>query len=160
MSKTKKIILAANLLLVLGFFVFAVSKYEKGLANSTEILLKLWTIDPRSLMQGDYMELHNYSLMWQIPRDADSTYVVVKVAPDKEVTFERLQNDRTLHEGELLLRYTRDSNGRVCIGAETFFFQEGTADKYTNARYALVKVDPDGNCTLVGLCDAEKKLIK
>ena len=159
MSKTKKIILAVNLLLVLGFFVYAVSKYEERLANSTEILLQLGPVDPRSLMQGDYMEL-DYSLRWQIPRYADSTYIVVKVAPDKEATFERLQNDKTLHEGELLLRYTRDSKGKVCIGAETYFFQEGTDYKYSYAQYGLVKVDSDGNCTIVGLCNAEKELIK
>lgn len=160
MSKTKKIILAANLLLVLGFYVIAVSKYEERLANSTEILLELFPHDPRSLMQGDYMELTDFPLGWRIPRNDDSRFIVVKVAPDKEVTYVRMQNDRTLHEGELLLRYTRDDRGRVSFGTETFFFQEGTADKYTNAQYALVKVDPDGNCILVGLCDAEKQLIK
>lgn len=158
MSKTKKIILAINLLLVLVFFVLSVLSKEATLANSRQILVQLAPVDPRSLMQGDYMAL-NYSITWRI-WDGDGKYVVVKVDDDNVATFVRQQDDKTLNDGELLLRWTTNKRGRKSIGADNYFFQEGTGDKYAYARYGLLRVDSDGNCTLVGLCDAEKQLIK
>ena len=158
MSKTKKIILAINLLLVLVFFVLSVLSKEATLANSRQILVQLAPVDPRSLMQGDYMAL-NYSITGRI-RDNGGKYVVVKVDDDNVATFVRQQNDKTLNDGELLLRWTTNKRGRKSIGADNYFFQEGTGDKYAVAHYGLLRVDSDGNCVLVGLCDREKQMIK
>jgi uncharacterized membrane-anchored protein len=158
MSKTKKIILAINLLSVLVFFVLSVLSKEATLANSRQILVKLAPVDPRSLMQGDYMAL-NYSITGRI-RDNGGKYVVVKVDDDNVATFVRQQNDKNLNDGELLIRWTTNKRGRKSIGADNYFFQEGTGDKYAVAHYGLLRVDSDGNCILVGLCDAEKQLIK
>lgn len=158
MSKTKKIILAINLLLVLVFFVLSVLSKEATLANSRQILVQLAPVDPRSLMQGDYMAL-NYSITGRI-WDNGGKYVVVKVDDDNVATFVRQQNDKTLNDGELLIRWTTNKRGRKSIGADNYFFQEGTGDKYAVAHYGLLRVDSDGNCVLVGLCDREKQLIK
>ena len=158
MSKTKKIILAINLLLVLVFFVLSVLSKEATLANSRQILVQLAPVDPRSLMQGDYMAL-NYSITGRI-RDNGGKYVVVKVDDDNVATFVRQQDDKTLNDGELLLRWTTNKRGRKSIGADNYFFQEGTGDKYAVAHYGLLRVDSDGNCILVGLCDREKQMIK
>ena len=158
MSKTKKIILAINLLLVLVFFVLSVLSKEATLANSRQILVQLAPVDPRSLMQGDYMAL-NYSITGRI-RDNGGKYVVVKVDDDNVATFVRQQNDKTLNDGELLIRWTTNKRGRKSIGADNYFFQEGTGDKYAVAHYGLLRVDSDGNCVLVGLCDREKQMIK
>jgi len=158
MNKTKKIILAVNLLLVLGFFVLSVVGKEETLANSRQILVQLAPVDPRSMMQGDYMAL-NYSITRRI-WDNDGKYVVVKVDGDNVATFVRQQDDKTLKDGELLLRWTTNKFGRKSIGADNYFFQEGTGDKYAGAHYGLLRVDSDGNCILVGLCDKDKQLIK
>ena len=158
MSKTKKIILAINLLLVLVFFVLSVLSKEATLANSRQILVQLAPVDPRSLMQGDYMAL-NYSITGRI-WDGDGKYVVVKVDDDNVATFVRQQDDKTLNDGELLLRWTTNKRGRKSIGADNYFFQEGTGDKYAVAHYGLLRVDSDGNCILVGLCDRHKQLIE
>ena len=158
MSKTKKIILAINLLLVLVFFVLSVLSKEATLANSRQILVQLAPVDPRSLMQGDYMAL-NYSITGRI-WDNGGKYIVVKVDNDNVATFVRQQNDKTLNDGELLLRWTTNKRGRKSIGADNYFFQEGTGDKYAVAHYGLLRVDSDGNSVLVGLCDREKQMIK
>lgn len=150
--------MAANLLLVLGIFVFSVVNKENILANSRQILVQLAPVDPRSLMQGDYMAL-NYSITWRI-WDGDGKYVVVKVDDDNVATFVRQQDDKTLNDGELLLRWTTNKRGRKSIGADNYFFQEGTGDKYAVAHYGLLRVDSDGNCVLVGLCDWHKQLIE
>ena len=162
MSKLYKKILVANLLLVLGFFAYSVVSKERLIANSTEILLRLAPVDPRSLMQGDYMQL-NYALLNQLWSKDSCDYVVVKVGSDKVAEYERVQNNTYTAPGEVLLRIRRNGRvlgSRVSFGAEQYFFQEGTGQKYENAKYGLLKVDADGNCILVGLCDSEKRLIK
>lgn len=160
MSKIKKILLALNLLLVFGFFAFSVVKKESLYTDGTEILLKLAPVDPRSLMQGDYMKL-NYEITNHIRiGNGIDKYIVVKVDSDNVANFERQQDSKELKEGELLIRYRVNNIGRVCIGAENYFFQEGTGNKYAHAEYGLLKVDDEGNCVLVGLCDKDKQIIK
>jgi len=120
--------------------------------------VQLAPVDPRSLMQGDYMAL-NYSITGRIWDDGGK-YVVVKVDDNNVATFVRQQNDKNLNDGELLIRWTTNKRGRISIGADNYFFQEGTGDKYAYARYGLLRVDSDGNCVLVGLCDWHKQLIE
>ena len=160
MSKTYKLILAINLVLVLGLFSFSVIKKETLLNNGREILLRLAPVDPRSLMQGDYMRL-DYQILRQIDYEENSTnkYIVVKVGSDNVAEYVRVQNDKNLFEGELLIRYKEEEWTRR-IGAENYFFQEGTGDKYADAEYGLIKADADGNCMLIGLCNSDKQLIK
>ena len=158
MSKKYKIVLAANLILVLAFFAFSVIQEETLMSNGTEILLRLAPVDPRSLMQGDYMAL-DFEVTRKISYDSKSGYVVVKVGDDKVAEFVRVQNDKDVNDGEHLIRYKRQS-GRLSIGADNYFFQEGSGKKFENAKYGLLKVDPDGNSILIGLCNEDGRLIE
>ena len=158
MSKKYKIVLAANLILVLAFFAFSVIQKETLIGKGTEVLLRLAPVDPRSLMQGDYMAL-NYQILRQIDYKSKSGYVVVKVGSDRVADFVRFQDGKDVNDGEHLIRYKRQS-GRLSIGADNYFFQEGSAKKFENAKYGLLKVDSDGNSILVGLCDKDGRLIE
>lgn len=155
--KIKKHILAFALPLVLvAIAVVAIFNFKS--TGNNEILLKLAPVDPRSLIQGDYMAL-DYELMWEIRYKGDYRFVVVTVDDNRVATFNRLQNDSTQNAGELLLRYKRDGN-KITFGAEHFFFNTDSVEKYQQAEYALIKVDPAGRCQLVGVCDNEKRLIE
>ena len=158
MNKTFKIVLAANLILVLAFFAISVVKKETLIGNGTEILLRLAPVDPRSLMQGDYMAL-DYEILRKIDYQSESGYVVVKVGNDKVAEFVRIQGDKPVNVGELVIRYKRDL-GRLSIGADNYFFQEGSAKKFEKAVYGLLKVDADGNSVLVGLCNSDGRMIE
>ena len=158
MSKKYKIVLAANLILVLAFFAFSVIQKETLFAKGAEILLRLAPVDPRSLMQGDYMAL-NYEIFREIDYRSESGYLVVKVGRDRVAEFVRVQNDKDVNDGEHLIRYKRQS-GRLSIGADNYFFQEGSGKKFENAKYGLLKVDSGGNSILVGLCDKDGRLIE
>ena len=158
MSKKYKIVLAANLILVLAFFAFSVIQKETLIAKGTEILLRLAPVDPRSLMQGDYMAL-DYEIMREIGYKSKSGYIVVKVDGDRVAEFVRIQDDQDVNDGEFIIRYKRNS-GRLSVGADNYFFQEGSAKKFENAKYGLLKVDSDGNSILVGLCDEKGRLIE
>ncbi len=158
MSKNYKIILAANLILVLVFFAFSVVQKEALIGKGSEILLRLAPVDPRSLMQGDYMAL-NYEILSEIDYNSKSGYIVVEAGRDRVAKFVRVQSGKDVKDGELLIRY-KTHLGRLTIGADNYFFQEGSAKKYEKAKYGLLKVDSDGNGILVGLCDGDGQLIK
>ena len=158
MSKKYKIVLAANLILVLAFFAFSVVQKETLIAKGTEVLLRLAPVDPRSLMQGDYMAL-DYEIIREIGYKSKSGYVVVKVGNDRVAEFVRIQDGKGVNNGEFIIRYKRH-NGRLTVGADNYFFQEGSAKKFENAKYGLLKVDSDGNSILVGLCDKDGRLIE
>ena len=158
MSKNYKIVLATNLILVLVFFAFSVVQKETLIGKGTEVLLRLAPVDPRSMMQGDYMAL-NYQIFDKIGYDSKSGYIVVTVGSDRIAKFVRLQSGKNVNDGEFIIRYKRDL-GRLTIGADNYFFQEGSAKKYEKAKYGLLKVDSDGNSILVGLCNDDGLLIE
>lgn len=127
---------------------------ERLLAAGTPILLELAPIDPRSLIQGDYMVL-DYAISRGVQPAAfpDDGLLVLRVDERNVATFERLHApELALREGERLLRY-RVRGGRLRLGAEAFFFQEGHADLYSGARFGELRVAPSGASVLVGLRD-------
>lgn len=171
MSKLKLFIISANMLLVLLFFGFNIVKNEKVLSEGETVLLALRPVDPRSLMQGDYMTLHYEVCNHIYGLEAElNKFCVVQLDDDRVAHFVSLTNDAAvaLREDELLLRYSLEKNSWgekfYTIGSDSYFFQEGTGDKYAGAKYGLLKVvtkgEMIGTCSLVGLCDADKNLIK
>lgn len=171
MSKLKLFIISANMVLVLLFFGFNIVKNEKVLSEGEIVLLELRPVDPRSLMQGDYMTLHYEVCNHIYGLEAESNkFCVVQLDDDRVAHFVSLTNDAAvaLREDELLLRYSLEKNSWgekfYTIGSNSYFFQEGTAIKYETAKYGMLKVvtkgELIGTCSLVGLCDADKNLIK
>lgn len=171
MSKLKLFIISANMLLVLLFFGFNIVKNEKVLSEGETVLLQLRPVDPRSLMQGDYMTLHYEVCNHIYGLEAESNkFCVVQLDDDRVAHFVSLTNDAAvaLREDELLLRYSLEKNNWgekfYTIGSDSYFFQEGTANKYATAKYGMLKVvtkgEMIGTCSLVGLCDENKKLIE
>ncbi|MEO7910503.1 MAG: GDYXXLXY domain-containing protein [Roseiflexaceae bacterium] len=140
---------AALVLVVTNVLIF---QKERLLASPQLILLELTPVDPRSMIQGDYMALA-YAIAREAPEQdlpADGR-LVVAIDADKVARFLRVYAPATaLASGEQLLRY-RIRDGRLHIGSEAFFFQEGTADAYEQARYAELRVDSSGESLLVGL---------
>ena len=57
MKKYSRILIIVNLILLLGYFNWSVYKKEQILKDGRLVLLQLVPVDPRSLMQGDYMRL-------------------------------------------------------------------------------------------------------
>ena len=57
MKKYKWIIILLNLVLLLIYFNYSVVKKEELLKNAQFVLFELAPVDPRSLIQGDYMTL-------------------------------------------------------------------------------------------------------
>jgi len=163
MKQIKWFVIFGNLLFVLFFFNYSVIKKEMTLKKGKLVLLKLAPVDPRSLMQGDYMSLR-YDIgqsMWKYNDSLEyKGYCIVKLDSNNVAERVRFQSGKKpLNEGELLIKY-RKRKWDISIGAESYFFQEGTAEKYEKAKYGAVKVDKNGNSILIGLYDENIKFIE
>lgn len=151
-----------NFVFWLGFVILAgvmsvmVLHKERVLASGQTVLLRLAPVDPRSLMQGDYMDLR-YEVARSVPESGtpDEGSLVLRLDENEVGHFVRVHGDEPLGPGEILLRYKR--RGSVRLGAESFFFQEGQAERYGRARYGELKVHADGKSVLVGLRDKDFK---
>ncbi len=144
-----------GLLLALGVANVAIAGKERLLTNGIPMLVELAPVDPRSLIQGDYMRLE-----YRIARDMgyvdwprDGRMVV---ALDRGVaSFVRRHDEASpLGPNEHLLRY-RIRGGRVRIGTDAFYFQEGHAARFETARYGELRVDANGESVLRSLQDAD-----
>ena len=126
------------------------------------ILLELTPVDPRSLMQGDYMIL-SYQIADEVMEKRIPTkgYCVVRLDSNQVAKRVRFQKKQTpLYQDEHLIEYTSPDFWTVNIGAESFFFQEGEAAKYDKAKYGGLRIDKHGNSVLIGLYSQDLKLIK
>ena len=148
-----------GLVLILAFFNWSVAKKEALLRDGKTLLIELAPVDPRSLIQGDYMRLE-YRIARDLsghnewPRDGQ---LVVTASADNVATFVRRHEEGTpLAAGEHLLHYRR-RGGRIKIGTDAFFFQEGHAPRYERARYGELRVDGSGESLLVGLRDEQRQ---
>lgn len=161
MNKYKWIIILLNLVVLLVFINNSIIKKEAILSEGKLVLLELAPVDPRSLMQGDYMNLrYKISAGDRFNSISKRGYYVVQLQPNGIAKKVRLQPDKTpLNDSEYLIQYT--SGGRnLNIGAESYFFQEGHAEKFSKAKYGGIKIDKEGNCLLIGLYDEHLKLIE
>jgi len=162
MKKYKWIIILVNLIILLGFLNYSILKKETLLSDGQLVLLELAPVDPRSLMQGDYMTLR-YAISQNTSSDSISKrgYCVVKLDANGIAKKVRLQDGKTpIHTDEFLIRYNAKGWRGITIGAESYFFQEGDAVKYEKAEYGGIMVDHEGNSLLSGLYDKQRQLIK
>lgn len=162
MRKYQWIIILVNLFILLGLFNSSILNKETLLSNGELVLLELAPVDPRSLMQGDYMRLR-YAISENTNYDSipKRGFCVVKLLDNGVAEKVRLQEDRTpLNKNEYLIEYTSINWWEFNIGAESFFFQEGDAEKYEKAKYGGLKIDKDGNSLLIGLYDQNKHKIE
>lgn len=152
-------VLIVTSLLILVAFNYSIYQKEDTKANGETAFLMLGPVDPRSLMQGDYMRL-NYAIQsTQVPQgQAESGYIVVDLDEKKVASFKRFHAGEALVTGEKLVRY-HSQYGSVRIVPDSFMFQEGHAEIYQRARYGVFKFDAKGRQLLVGLADAELKEI-
>ena len=140
--------IAAAVALVLVAVNHSILAKESIKTKGERIYLALAPVDPRSLMQGDYMALR-FEIAWQIERQSRvSGSAGLLVEPNGIATL----NPDQAAPG-LRVRY-RIRNGDVWLGTNAYFFEEGTARRYEKARYGEFRLDRDsGEAVLVGLAD-------
>ncbi len=160
MSRYKWWIILLNLVVVVLLFNWSVINKERTLSNGKLVLLHLAPVDPRSLMQGDYMSLNYAIASTNEQYEYQRGYIVVTLDEHNVAAKMRLQQGTTpLAANEQLIKF-RKTESSMNIGAESYFFEEGTGEIYEKAEYGALKIDDDGNSILVGLYDEHYQLIK
>jgi uncharacterized membrane-anchored protein len=145
-------IAAAAVLIVLNALVV---QKQIFLANGDSVYLELAPVDPRSLIQGDYMRLR-YQVGDDIDDELSSRSIhrgtaVVSVDERGVAHFERLGDDLD-RDNERLLRWKR-KDGRITVGADAFYFQEGRREHFEQAEFGELKAHDNGKTLLVRLRD-------
>ena len=148
---------------ILALFNLSIYDREQTISNGETLFLELAPVDPRSLMQGDYMQLR-YAVEREAPADRLQDherrgYLVIRGDSNSVARFVRFHYGEELEPNEKLLRFHRQFN-RVRIVPDAFFFQEGHAVFYDGARYGVFRFDDRGRHVLVGLADAGRVLIE
>ena len=176
MSRWRGVLLWVGLALILLVVNRGIAERERVLREGTVLLLQLAPVDPRSLMQGDYMALRfaagddianalradgriaHAATDWQaVRRSANDGYAIFVRDVDGVGRFVREQAAPTPRtDNEIAVRY-RQRGSNVRIASNAFFFAEGEADRYTPARFGELRVADDGAVLLAGLRDAARK---
>lgn len=150
--------LAAALLLALAVPAWQIAAKEQVLHSGQPMLLRLRPVDPRSLIQGDYMELR-YAIADQAadaPGLHRSGALVVRLDPEGIAEWVRVDDGRPLADGERRLRYRLRAH-ELRLGAESYFFPEGTGERYERAAFGELIAVEDGESVLVALRDGERR---
>jgi len=158
----RKHIMIALLIVILAALNFGIYQNNQITQHGETVLFELAPVDPRSLMQGDYMRLA-YAVERAGPKRKHSRKktrktMVIRVGEDKVAQFVRDHNGEALDEGEKLLDFI-ESYGRARIVPNSLFFQEGHAEHYEEAKYGVFKFHTSGKHLLIGLANEDKKQI-
>ncbi|MDM8569140.1 GDYXXLXY domain-containing protein [Thiotrichales bacterium HSG1] len=141
--------------LILAVVNFEIYKKEQLLTEGSTILLELTPVDPRSLMQGDYMILrYKIASLVEAAGVGRNGFLVLIVDENQVANFVRIYQGKELQPNEFLLQFRKRSRG-INLGSESFFFQEGQAHLYSQASYGEIKVAENGESVLIGLRDKD-----
>ncbi|WP_421388113.1 GDYXXLXY domain-containing protein [Aeromonas veronii] len=155
---TRQLSLLLSGLAILAGINATVWRYEHAMSSGEVVLLRLAPVDPRSLMQGDYMRL-NYEIARELTsRDARTTQnkgsntLVIRLDAHQVASLVADGKPDRLASDERLLQVHQSERQRQ-IGPDAYFFEEGTAEQYEAARYGEFRLQADGKTLLVGLRD-------
>jgi uncharacterized membrane-anchored protein len=145
---------------------------EALIAQGRPVFVELAPVDPRSLMQGDYMRL-----AFKLPHP-DATGPAEGFGARRPFVTGRVDADGVFHAGRLLapapaagaptvpataneeMRLELSpSQGGWTLVTDAWFFREGDAERWAAARYGEFRAMPDGRALLVGLADAQRQRI-
>ncbi len=157
-------LLLAGLVLVLAVANLNIQERQAIVDDGRPLLLQLRPVDPRSPMQGDYMELRYDRSVFPDTDIAERLPVagsVILAVDDRNIgRFARIDDGTPPSAGEVRLRYKlRLDGGELRYGAESFFFQEGHAERYDKARFGVLHLDEAGSSVLIGLAGEDGKLL-
>ncbi len=171
-------LLPAGLVLVLLLVNLRVYQAESLLANGQRVVLALAPVDPRSLVQGDYMALRfdvaaqaKQALGDAPPAVAASIrkqgggYLVLRAGADGIFTLQSLVTqpptdgnasaDVPAPDTAILSFDLRGE--RIRIVTDAWFFAEGQAGLYAQARFGEFRVGSDGRGLLLRLLDEAQR---
>ena len=144
---------------VLAVANYAIADKERVIAHGRTVYVELIPVDPRSLMQGDYMALN-----FRVPNpdytpadtfDGRRPKVIAKLDARGVATVDRLSDGAPPTADEVLIELTPGRRNDWMLVTNAWYFREGEAERWAAARYGEFRVLPDGRALLVGMADAQ-----
>ena len=153
--------LAFAAVLVLLVANTAIWQKEDLIAHGQALFVPLAPVDPRSLMQGDYMALRFAFTESMAPLNTELAagqrpHVVALRDGRGIATQVRPDLGAPLATNELRIELT-PKNGDWVLVTDAWFFKEGEADRWALAKFGEFRVAPNGRALLVGLRGADLK---
>lgn len=158
----RKLVLLLTTALVLVAVNFNIQQREELLRSGRVVLLELAPVDPRSLMQGDYMALRfkvaTQAFTMENLETLEDGLLVLSLDERQVASFSRFADSAPLAANEILFRY-RVRDGQARFATNAFFFQEGHAADFEGARFGEFRVAVDGEALLTSLRDEKLTLL-
>lgn len=147
-KKIKQILIILNFILMFVLTSWSALK-EESYKKRNYFYLEIAPVDPRSLMQGDYMILNHvienkawgkiHEMQLKDDRAIRKGYIVVKIDENKIAQFVDVVERIDKSDNKDLLFISFKTNGyAININANSFLFQEGEAKNYENSKYSKV----------------------
>lgn len=147
---------------ILGMVNLSIAQREQLIEHGRPVILELAPVDPRSLMQGDYMALRykvvNEAFAGGVAQGFADGSLVLALDDRGVARFRSHDKAQQLGPGEIRMRY-RVRAGQVKFATNAWFFQEGHAKRYEPAKYGEFRVAEDGEAILVAMRDAQLRLL-
>ena len=137
--------------LALAIVNVGIVQKEQLIRQGQTVFVALAPVDPRSLMQGDYMAL-NFALPFEMNVEGPASRLAVARRGERGIaTITRFYDGtRALRDDEFLVEIQRQGNRNV-LGTNAWHFEEGDAGRWDRARYGEFRIDQQGKAILVGL---------
>ncbi|WP_200930715.1 GDYXXLXY domain-containing protein [Bacillus sp. FJAT-28004] len=152
------VLIAIVVALQLGYVGYHAAVSEALLSSGTSIKLAIEPLDPRSILQGDYVRLqYNISTPpdhiaqeLETRRSNSRIKVVLQQGTDGIYNFDRIyRNGETVTNKEIVINGSTSGWRNINYGIETYFVPEGTGiETEQNARFAYVMVGTRGDALL------------
>ncbi len=146
-----------------GITAKGVSEKEALITSGKRVFVALAPVDPRSLMQGDFMALR-FALpdLSKAPGPRSGTTLYATGAIDQRGVATMTAWSATLppaadNQAAFALSV---KNARWILGTDAWFFKEGTADTWAKAKFGEFRLGKSGDAILVGMADEQLRGIR
>ncbi|MGS0689020.1 GDYXXLXY domain-containing protein [Shewanella sp. 30m-9] len=151
----------ATICAVLAVVNWDIYQKEQQLAQGKVVRFALAPVDPRSLMQGDYMAL-NYAIAAKIRPlvKVENGDGLLQVKLDQNQVAQLVSVDKAQDTiDEVVNIQYRVRHNQIKFASNAFFFEEGQAKRFDSAKYGQFRVSEQGALLLESLLDKNFKPI-
>jgi uncharacterized membrane-anchored protein len=150
--------IALSLVLILLSANFSIWQKEQLIGHGRAVFVPLVPVDPRSLMQGDYMALNFLprfganvaNSMDQEAFSFEHQRMMFKLDAQGIASVQGPDRGQPLAQDEVAMEMVL-KNGRWILVTDAFYFKEGEGERWALARFGEFRVDAKGKALLVGL---------
>lgn len=141
--------IAASLLATLVVANLGIWQKEELIRTGRPVFLEVAPVDPRSLVQGDYMAL-NFKIPLPDVLHTSSLLAIAKIDARGIAVVDRVKDTNALASDEILIELIPTGSG-LRLASDAWYFKEGEADRWAKAKYGEFRIDRQGHALLVGL---------